>query len=155
MCPMHFSLGNIVLHVFFIHRIHQKWLKILYRIDLNWSTVLSLSLVFSSTIGRSLPILKPFDFAFEDEDLYVSWCVVGENSIFDIPLCFGIVAIKGLSQHARYLYSSVFSRQKVRNIVMLSRLKNLPSRAKSDIHRMWWHLSPPLSIVMVWVPDKT
>ena len=155
MRPMHFSLGNIVLHVFFIHRIHQKWLKILYRIDLNWSTVLSLSLVFSSTIGRSLPILKPFDFAFEDEDLYASWCVVGENSIFDIPLFLGIVAIKGLSQHARYLYSSVFSRQKVRNIVMLSRLKNLPSRAKSDIHRMWWHLSPPLSIVMVWVPDKT
>ena len=127
----------------------------LYRIDLNWSRMFSLSLVFSSTIGRSLPILKPFDFAFEDEDLYVSWCVVGQNSIFDIPLCLGIVAIKGLNQHDPYLSSSVFSRQKVKDIVMLLRLKNLHSRAKSDIHRMWWQLSPPLPIVMIWVSDNT
>ena len=56
-----------VLHVFLLHRVHEKWLKIWDRNDENWSRVLSLSSIFSSTIGRIQLILAPSDLSFKDE----------------------------------------------------------------------------------------
>ena len=56
-----------VLHVFLLHRVHEKMWKIWDRNDENWSRVLSLSSVFSSTIGRTDLIFAPFHLSFKDE----------------------------------------------------------------------------------------
>ena len=71
-----------VLHVFLLHRVHEKWWKIWDRNDENWSRLLSLSSVFSSTIGQRCLILVPFDLSFKEEHFDALYIYVAQIYIF-------------------------------------------------------------------------